>query len=305
MLEAALLAAGEGRRLKPITNHYPKPLLPIVTVPLLEHILFSLKAQGIRKVCINACHLKERTAAFLEQRDFGLEIVLSEEEQILGTGGGIGRMRSHIEAEDFVVHNGDIVTDIRFKEAAVFHRANRALATLVVEKRRGSRDVLLDRSGRIKDIAGRLGGKGTPFGFTGIAILNSEIFGLLPECAFADMVDIYASLIERGKSIYGFETRGHYWLDIGTKQKYLLVHRNILIDRMKPLKRLPDVDSAVFIGEDSRVSAEVSLSGFVSIGNHCSVEAGIRLENCVLFDDTHLVDASTYTDSVLSPEFIA
>ena len=305
MVEAALLAAGEGRRLKSITNHYPKPLLPIVSVPLLEHILLSLKQQGIRKVCINVCHLKTHIIDFLTENDYGIEIVISEEKQILGTGGGIGKMRKYIVAEDFIVHNGDIVTNIKFEKALKFHLAKGAMATLIVEKRKSTRDVLLDKSGLMIDIAERLGEIGSPFGFTGIAILNRGIFDYLPEHEFADMVTVYASMIEKGEAVYGFESKGHYWLDIGTKEKYLRVHRNILVDKVGPFNIDTCGDTTVYIGDNSRVSGKAHLSGFASIGRNCSIGDGIYLKNCVLFDDTHLRDRVAYTDCVISPEFVA
>jgi NDP-sugar pyrophosphorylase family protein len=305
MVQVALLAAGEGRRLKPITNYYPKPLLPIVSRPLLEYILLSLKEQDVGRVCINVCHLKDKIIDFLESKDFGIEIVLSEEAQILGTGGGIGKMKRSIDADDFVVHNGDIFTNIRFGRAWAFHREKRAMATLIVERRRGTRDVLIDDRGRMVDIAEQLGRSGSPFGFTGIAILNRAVFDYLPECNFADMVAIYASMIEKGEVLYGFESKDHYWFDIGTKEKYLLIHRKILVDTLPFFDRTPKSDSALFIGDNSWVSEKADLSGFVSIGTNCTVEAGIRLRNCVLFDDTHLMDKGAYADKVISPECIA
>lgn len=305
MVEAALLAAGEGRRLKPITNYYPKPLLPIVSVPLLQHILLSLEEQGIGKVCINVCHLKSRIIDFLRESTPRIRLVLSEEEKILGTGGGIGAMRGSIQTRDFVVHNGDIVTDIRFAPCLAFHRAQNAMATLIVEKRAGTQDVLLDDRGRIVDIAGRLGRDGIPFGYTGIGVLSRGIFDHLPERGYADLVDTYASMIEKGKPLYGFESKGHYWLDIGTKEKYLRVHRDILVDKQTPFRGIQRIGSGVFIGTDSWVSEKARLSGFISIGANCSVEAGVHLENCVVLDNTHVQEEDFLTNAVIAPEFIA
>lgn len=304
MVEAVLLAAGEGRRLKPITDHYPKPLLPIVSAPLLEHILLSLKEQGIGKVCINVCHLKERIIGYLEENDPGVEIALSEEEQVLGTGGGIGRMRGYIEGVDFIVHNGDIVTNIQFAPALAFHRSKKAMATLIVEEREGTRDVMLGRGGCIEDIGGRLGRHGAVFGFTGIAVLNRRVFDYLPSAAFADLVDTYAEMLRQGEALFGFKSRDHYWLDIGTKERYLLVHKHILVDGIRPFKGIPRTETPVYLGEKSRVGAKARLSGFVSIGADCSIQNRIGLENCVLFDGTQLRDEATYHGKVIAPEFV-
>jgi mannose-1-phosphate guanylyltransferase/phosphomannomutase len=250
------------------------------------------------------CHLKDRITGFLSRRDFGLEVVLSDEQHILGTGGGIGRMRASIQADDFVVHNGDIVTDIKFSDALAFHKRKRALATLIVEKRKGTRDVLVDTGGHLADIAERLDRDGSWFGFTGITILNRAIFDHLPENGFADMIDIHASLIQKGEPIYGFESTGHYWLDIGTREKYLRVHRDILGGKalfpgVHPLPR-----SSIYIGDGSHVHEHAELSGFVSIGRNCSIGEGVRLKDCVVFDNTQLKDKRSYADRVLAPEFV-
>ncbi len=304
MLEAAVLAAGEGRRLRPITNYYPKPLLPILSVPLLEYILLSLKEQGIGKVCINVCHLKSHIIDFIEHKDHGIEIVLSKEGRILGTGGGIGRMRRYIQGDDFIVHNGDIVTNVRFGEALAFHRRKRAVATLLVEEREGTKDVLMDEHRRIVDIAERVGGTGRAFGFTGVAILARSIFDHLPEKRYADMVSTYAALIAGGEAVYGYVSRGHYWIDIGTKERYLLVHRHILIDKIRFSDRVPPGETGVFVGEGSKVHAKAELSGFVSIGRNCSIGAGVHLTDCVVFDDTRLAERGSYDNSIISPACI-
>ncbi len=302
-----LLAAGEGTRLKPITQFYPKSLLPVLSVPLLENIIYSLKDQGIRKVHINVYYLKEKLIHFLRRNDFGVKINISEESRILGTGGGIGRMRDFIKADDFVVHNGDIVTDIRIRDALEFHLKNRAIATLIVELRKGTKDVQLTRYGKIVDIAGRLGKKGKGlklFGFTGIAIVNKRIFNFLPRNAFHDIIATYAELIAHGEPIYAFKSHNHYWLDIGTKERYLQVHKDILVNKKNVFSRMPSDDSTIFIGEGSRVSKKAGLSGFVSIGKHCIVSDHVKLENCIVFDNARLGDGEKYRNCIISENFV-
>ncbi len=302
-----LLAAGEGTRLKPITQFYPKSLLPILSVPLLENIIHSLKDQGIRKVHINVCYLKENLIRFLRRNDFGVEINISEENRILGTGGGIGRMRDFIKADDFIVHNGDIVTNIRIRDAFEFHLKNRAIATLIVELRKGTKDVQLTRHGKIVDIAGRLGKNGEGlklFGFTGIAIVNRRIFNFLPKNTFHDIIETYVELITHGEPVYAFESHNHYWLDIGTKERYLQVHRDILVNKKNVFSRMPSDDLTIFIGEGSCVSKNALLSGFVSIGKHCIVSDHVKLENCIVFDNARLVDGEKYRNCIISENFV-
>jgi len=304
MTEAMLLAAGEGRRLFPITSFLPKPLFPILGKPLLEHIIQSLKQQGITKVCINVHYLKEDIINFLKENEFGIEIELSIEENILGTGGGIGRMRKYIKSDDFLVYNSDIVTDITFKEAWEFHKENKSIATLILVKRKYSKDVLVSANAKIIDIAGKLNRDGKDFfGFTGIAILNRKIFDFLPEREFYNVADAYAELIKADKRIFGFICQGNYWLDIGTKKNYLQVHRDILFNKRDILHHFFKPEKPFFIGKDSVVSKNAKLSGFVSIGKKCIIGLNVGLENCVVFDNTVIDDGKAYKDCIISNDF--
>ncbi|MCK4585425.1 NDP-sugar synthase [candidate division WOR-3 bacterium] len=307
MIEAAILAAGEGRRILPITNFFPKPLLPIVTRPLLENIILSLKRQHIKKICINVHHLRGRIIDFLQRKQYDMEIEISIEDRILGTGGGISRMRRYIKGENFVIHNGDVVTDMKIHDAFKFHKKKNGLATLLIEKRKHSKDIQIDKAGRIIDIAERLKPKGKAqgtFGFTGITILNRKIFDFLPEDDFHDIIDTFASLITEGENIFGFVCRNNYWSDIGTKEKYLLVHKEILIDRKYMLYDFSLPATPFFIGKESLVSKKTELSGFVSIGENCYIGDTVRLENCVIFDNTILDDGKTYKNCIISKDFI-
>ncbi len=304
--EAMILAAGEGKRLLPLTKFVPKPLLPIVGKPILEHIIQSLKQQGITELCINAYHLKGKIIHFLKENDFGIEIRISAEEKILGTGGGIGRMRKYIKSDDFVVYNSDIVTDIAFEKAWKFHRESEALVTLVLTEWENSKDVLLLKNGKIIDIAGKLERDGQDFfGFTGISIVNRKIFDFLPENRFYNVADAYAEVIKAERRIFGFISQGNYWLDMGTKENYLKVHKDILVDKKDILCDLTKPEKPFFIGKDSVVSKNAKLSGFVSIGKNCIIGDDVKLENCVIFDDTVVDNGKAYENCIMSNDFNA
>ena len=304
MTEAILLAAGEGRRLLPITKFIPKSLLPIVNTPLLEGIITFLKHQGITKIIVNVYHLKEKLIDFIKQNDFGVDIKISVEEQILGTGGGIGRMKNFITSDDFIVYNSDIVTDIVLREVWKFHKRNKAIATLILVKRENSKDVLLSGDGKVIDIAGRLKKQGQNFfQFTGIAILNREIFNYLPDNEFYNIIEAYEWLIKDGKNIYGFVSHGSYWRDIGTKKNYLQVHRDVLIKGKNIFDRQDKIKRPFFIGKNSIVNKDIKLSGFVSIGENCTLGTNSKLENCIVFDDTQIKKDSIYKNCIISNKF--
>jgi NDP-sugar pyrophosphorylase family protein len=302
VIEAMVLCAGEGRRLKPVTDFVPKPLLPVVSRPLLENIIISLKKEGIEKICVNVHHLKEKIIKFLNENDYGVEINISVESKILGTGGGIGKMEEYIEGENFVVYNGDIITNIRLKKVFDFHLEKRAIATLLVQKRSNSRDILLGTDGKIIDIAERIGKEKAEarfLGFTGIAILSRRIFDYLPQNKFYDIVDAYLELIKEEGAIFGYKCTDGYWLDIGTKEKYLQVHRNILGDKKEVLPDFTIPSSPFFIGKGTEVSETAELSGFVSIGRNCFIGDSVRLENCVVLGDTVIDNGKEYENCII------
>lgn len=306
LIEAMVLCAGEGSRLKPITDFIPKPLLPILSRPLLENTIISLKKEGIEKICVNVHHLKEKIIEFLNENDYGIEIAISDESKILGTGGGIGKIEEYIKEENFVVFNGDIVTDIALQDAFGFHIEKEAIATLLLQERKNSKDILSGGEGHIVDIAERRGAKkaGARFlGFTGIAILSRRIFDYLPPNDFYDIVDAYLEIIKEKGKIFGYESKGGYWLDMGTKEKYLQVHRDILLDKKEVLPDFAIPSTPFFIGKGTEVSETAELSGFVSIGKNCIIEDKVRLENCVVLDDTVIDSGKAYVNCIISNDF--
>jgi NDP-sugar pyrophosphorylase family protein len=306
--EAAILAAGKGTRLLPITNFTPKPLLPILSRPLLENIILSLNRQGVRRICINVHHKKERVIEFLRDLHCEVDITLSEEEVILGTGGGVGRMRDFFTEDDFIVHNGDILTDIQLDRAVSFHREKKGLVTLVLVKSESSKDVVLGEDNRIVDIAKRVGQEkeeSSLFDFTGIAILNRKVFGLLPDDRYYDILDMYVEIVRNRERVFGFVYEDRYWRDIGTKEKYLRVHKDILIDRKKVLVDFTLPRSSVFIERSAAVTATAHLKGFVSIGKRCILGDRVSLEDCVVLEGTILDEEREYKNCILSNSFIA
>lgn len=307
LIEAMVLCAGEGRRLKPITDFIPKPLLPILSRPLLENTIISLKKKGIEKICVNVYHLKEKIIEFLNADDYGMEIAISDESEILGTGGGIGKMEEYIKEENFVVFNGDIVADIVLQDAFEFHIKKEAIATLLVQERKNSKDILLGGEGQIVDIAERIDNKkaGARFlGFTGIAILNRRIFDYLPPNDFYDIVDAYLELIKGEEKIFGYGYGDGYWLDMGTKEKYLQVHRDILVDKREVLPDFAIPSTPFFIGKGTEVSKTAKLSGFVSIGKNCVIGEDVNLEDCVVLDDAVIDSGKAYVNCIISNDCI-
>ena len=137
-MKAMIFAAGVGSRLRPLTDHTPKALIPVGGKPMLEHVILKLKAAGFDRLVINIHHLGGQIADFLRANDnFGLQIHLSDEsDYLLDTGGGIKKATPWLRGDEpFLVHNVDILSDVDLRALYEAHRRSDPLATLLVSRR--------------------------------------------------------------------------------------------------------------------------------------------------------------------------
>src|ERR1700719_3841477 len=150
-MKAMVLAAGLGTRLRPLTNDRPKALVEIAGRTLLEITLARLRSFGVREVIVNVHHFADQIVEYLKVKaNFGMRIEISREEVLLDTGGGLKKAAwffledSARPDEPFLLHNVDVISTIDFAKMVQAHKANQALATLAVQKRESSRQLLFD-----------------------------------------------------------------------------------------------------------------------------------------------------------------
>ena len=145
-----IFAAGLGTRLKPLTDHMPKALVPVAGKPMLEHVILKLIASGFDEIVINVHHFAEQIIDFLKEKDnFGIKIWISDEtEELLDTGGGIKKASSLLN-EPFLVHNADILSNVDLKALYDFHLASENDATLLVSPRKTVRYLLFNQTNRL------------------------------------------------------------------------------------------------------------------------------------------------------------
>jgi NDP-sugar pyrophosphorylase family protein len=228
-MKAMLLVAGEGTRLRPLTLETPKALLPIEGVPLIEHQLSWLKNHGVSEFAINLHHLGEKIRDFLGNGSrFGVRVVYSEEETLLGTAGGVKRME-HFFNDTFVVVYGDVLTEFNLTKMLQFHHQKKALATLAIFKAANPREVAvvtMDEEGRILRLVEKPQLIALPSALTlasgGIYILEREVLSYIPSQGFSDFAyDIFPKLISLELPLYGYLLEpGDCLIDIGTLDKY-------------------------------------------------------------------------------------
>jgi NDP-sugar pyrophosphorylase family protein len=231
-----ILAAGLGTRLRPLTDHTPKPLLPVAGVPMLERVARRLIAAGADRLVVNTSHLSEQVEAFLREKDgFGVEWRVSREPGApLETGGAILHGAAHFRGDaPFFLHNSDVLTDLPLGEMYRAHALASPLATLAVMERETQRHLLFDDRGllgrsdaskgielRVREAVGEV----RKLAFGGIHVISPRIFALLTERGAFSILDPYLRLAEAGEVILPFRVDGYLWIDIGRPEQLQTAH---------------------------------------------------------------------------------
>ena len=230
-MKAMVFAAGQGERLRPLTDHIPKALVPVAGRPMIEYPLLWLRHYGIREVIINLHHLGEQIEAYLGNGDkLGLKIAYSREQELLDTGGGLLKAKPFLQDGTFLVVNTDVLIDLPLADLIDFHRAKQAAVTLVLRPdpladQYGSMDT--DSDGRICRFLqakrpGAPAGPHTKLMFTGVQILEPRIFDFMATGAgsakFGTTKDTYPRMLLAGEALFGFRFDG-FWQDVGTPER--------------------------------------------------------------------------------------
>jgi NDP-sugar pyrophosphorylase family protein len=233
-----ILAAGRGRRLAPLTDRIPKPLVPVGGAPMLEHILACLRAGGIEEVVINLHHLGRCIEDTIgDGRRLGLRVHYSWEAEIRDTGGGIRHAEPMLAGEPFLVVNGDSLLELAVQDVVACHERREAIATMVVRPDPDAARwglVELDADDRVRRVAGlpadapRTGLR--PFMFPGMHVFSPAIFDWLEDGgAFSITRVTYPRLLAADVPVYGFVT-GARWLTIDTPEAVAAADRILQAD---------------------------------------------------------------------------
>ncbi len=246
-MRAMILAAGLGTRLRPLTNDRPKALVEVAGHTLLEISLRRLAAFGIGEVIVNVHHFADMVVEYLRANDnFGMRIEISREDDLLlDTGGGLKKAAWFFledgRNEPFLVHNVDVISSIDFARMLQFHRDNRALATLAVQKRQTSRLLLFDEQNRL---CGRRTGdealemahparQTAALAFSGVHVISPQLLSRMTECGAFSIITTYLRLAHEGERILSFCADEYYWRDLGKPENITQVtediHSNMLV----------------------------------------------------------------------------
>jgi NDP-sugar pyrophosphorylase family protein len=282
-MKAILLAGGKGTRLRPLTIHTPKPIVPIFNRPFLHYQLDLLKqVPEIDEVILSLNYQPRRIEEiFGDGSDLGIKIRYVVEPAPLGTAGAI-RYAGDDLTESVVVFNGDVLTQIDLGTVIRLHRERQAKATIVltpVENPAAYGLVETDSSGNVT----RFLEKPNPDEITtnhinaGIYVLEPETFDRIPkDVSWSIERSFFPSLIDRRETFVAYVYDG-YWIDIGTPEKYTQVHRDIMDGRFAadPFRGLAGARTAV--AADARIEEGAAVEGPCFIDEGVSVKAGARV----------------------------
>lgn len=286
-MNAMILAAGLGTRLLPHTKRIPKPLMPVVDKTLLEIAIETVLKANPTMIVINTHHLGVMVRKFILSHDFGVEVVVTREREILGTAGGIKNAQSWLEGDNFVVMNSDIIACVDLEELMLAHKQSGAISTLALRQNPDPKKyshLSIDDSQRIVKFHKTCGpayrGDEEALMFTGISVLSPEIFRLIPDGVEYDISSrIYAPMTEKGEGLYGVKTDGK-WIDVGTCKLYHKVVMDALNERDDNLY----IEKNVKIGEWTELGPHVAVHSGAKIGSRVVLEDCVVLPNSVVDD---------------------
>ncbi len=301
-----LLAAGLGTRLRPLTARRPKCLMPVMNRPLLGLWLERLAAGGAERVVVNTHHLAHQVHDYLrEHAPPGLEVVVSHEPQILGTGGGLVAARSSLGEAPFVLANADVVCSAEPASLLERLQAQGAVAVLGLVDDPRFNTVAVDGRGRVLGFRGETGLEGVAAWrtYTGLAAIHPRLLDHLPALGYSSLVEGFRRAIAAGEPVLGLDLEG-FWDDLGTPRRLWALHRDLARGRQPELAGLAPREPVVR-GEGAVLEPGAEVEGFCVLGPGARVEAGARVREVVLLPGARVCSGAVVEEAVLGDGFIA
>ena len=311
-LKAVILVGGHGTRLRPLTYNTPKPMVPTVNVPFLEHVIRNLGGHNISEIILAQYYLAESMQDYFgDGSKFGVRLRYVMEESPRGTAGAVKNVEKYLDGT-FLVLNGDIFHNCDFTSMVKFHRRHKAQVTIAltpVENPTIYGVVETDSRGKVK----RFTEKPKPEEVTtnminaGTYVLESEVLQRIPpDTKYSFEREVFPPMLADTKSVYAYSF-DNYWMDMGTPEKYLQLHRDILSGKCD--NRLFEKD--VTIGDKCDIHPSVQFSGKVIIGDNCVVGHGVRLTgpvvigpHCTILENAVIADSVLWHDVAIEQRAI-
>ncbi|MEA2576304.1 MAG: mannose-phosphate guanylyltransferase [Chloroflexia bacterium] len=333
-MKAIILVGGQGTRLRPLTNSTPKPLLPLLNRPFLDHVLFLLKTHGITDIVLAVGYRSESfEPAYGDGSHLGVKLTYVKEDKPLDTGWAIKNVEQHLNrGETFLVFNGDVLTDLDLTDMIKFHRENSSVCTISltpVEDVSSYGVVEVDEGGRVQRFLEKPkpGTTDSRWINAGTYVMETDVLDYISEPRFLDEIPagrpysveygLFPQLLQEGRPVYGYRT-GAYWLDMGTPERYLQAQNDLLIGRLKSslepegeqvqdgvwagegtfIDKGARVTGPVVLGKGCKLRANSVVTGPASLGDGCHVGEEAQVQNVIAFSNVTFGAVSKASDSL-------
>jgi len=310
-MKVIILLGGFGTRLRPLTCNTPKPLLTILNRPSVEYQLELLKRHNIKEVIFCVGYLSKKFKDYFKTGEkFGIKIHYLEEKYPLGTGGAIKNAEKFVDDKIFIF-NGDTLTDINLTEMLKFHNKNKSDVTISLIRVKDPTVyglVEIDKNNRIQRFLEKPSWDEITTNTinAGIYIFNSDIFKYIPPGVnYSVERGLFPLLLQKNKNVYGYVSNS-YWLDIGTPEKYIQAHSDLLNNKIKYYKikyfkgnKYIKVEGKLSVGKKTFIEKYVKFSGFNCIGNNCIIKKASQIINSVILDNTVINEGTKIENSII------
>jgi NDP-sugar pyrophosphorylase family protein/aminoglycoside/choline kinase family phosphotransferase len=295
-LSVFILAAGLGERLRPITDHIPKPLLPVMGKPVLESVLKKVSSLPANRLGINLHYKKDIIGNWISKSAYKNSITLFPEDPVLGTGGALKNAEEFLRDGLFLVHNADILSEIDLGKLIAFHKESGNLATLAVHDFPEFNSLVFDDNGYLLEIGTLCSLCRKPdtrlLAFTGIAVYAPEFLNVLSEGA-SSVVHAWTQAISAGEKIGAYNVSGSYWSDVGTPLSYA---KTVIHELRKD-------GETVYIHPSTTGCSNIEIDGYTVIENESMLNENVFLRNCFLLPGSRAETIAKYENCILGPGF--
>ncbi len=294
IMKAVILVGGQATRLRPLTCNTPKAMLPVLNIPFLEYVIRYLSKHRIKDIILAQGHLAQPIENYLgDGSRLGVKLTYVAEGTPLGTAGAVKNTEKYLD-ETFLMLNGDIFTDLDITTMIKHHWERKAKATialtpvddptsygLVETEARGRITQFLEKPSR-SQVTTKMINAGT-------YLLEPEILAQIPSQTKVSIErEVFPLLLEQGKPVYAYPSSA-YWIDTGTPEKYLRLHRDLLSG--KSGQYVPASAGEVVVGEQSYIHPTARVKGPVIIGNNCTIGRNTRLTGPVVIGSGGTIQA--------------
>ncbi|MGI5169790.1 sugar phosphate nucleotidyltransferase [Spirillospora sp. CA-253888] len=299
-MKAVVMAGGEGTRLRPMTANQPKPLLPLINRPIMEHVLRLLKRHGLDETVVTVQFLAALIRNYFgDGEELGMSLSYATEEVPLGTAGSVRNAADALRDDRFLVISGDALTDIDLTDMVRFHEENGALVTIGLKRVPNPLEfgiIIVDEAGRIQRFLEKptWGQVFSDTVNTGIYVMEPEVLDHVAAGEPVDWsADVFPKLLAEGAPLYGY-VADCYWEDVGTHESYLKAQADMLSGLVDVEMDGFEVSPGVWIAEGAEVDAEAVLKGPLYVGDYAKVEAGVELREFTVLGSNVVVKEGAF-----------